>query len=239
MRRLSRMSRPVKILVWGRQAGRLLGTSRGPARRRGDRFSVENGLVDGAGRHAEGLGDAVDVGQPPAGWQGDDDGAHVAQCRVDVRGIDTRRSATTRHGRRGRARGLSPSPRAAHCPGGAAPHRPGPAADELLSRDRARARSWHAAGPALASTKQWNGSRTPCRPSLLQTVRGQRARPAVTRPATAADNTPSRRLCDRCQRSRRQVQSAGASCRLVSGFQVLSRPFTGRMPSAQAVKAAG
>jgi hypothetical protein len=53
MRRLSRMSRPVKILVAGRKAGRLLGPRRGSARRRGDRFGIEHGPVDEAGRQPE------------------------------------------------------------------------------------------------------------------------------------------------------------------------------------------
>src|SRR3954451_15681032 len=66
MQRLSRLSRPVKFLVGGRQAGGLLGTVRGPAECCCGRLGVEHGPVDGAGRHAEGLGDLVDVGQPPA-----------------------------------------------------------------------------------------------------------------------------------------------------------------------------
>ncbi len=70
----------VTILVWGRQSGRPLGASRGLARRRGD-LGGEHGPVDGAEWHAEGLGDAVDVGQPSAGWQSDDDGAYLAHVR--------------------------------------------------------------------------------------------------------------------------------------------------------------
>jgi hypothetical protein len=57
--------------------------------------------VDGAGRHAEGLGDPVDVGQPPAGWQSDDDGAYLAQCRVHVRGAAVARGRGEAHGEQG------------------------------------------------------------------------------------------------------------------------------------------
>ncbi len=48
--------------------------------------------MQGAGRHAEYLSDPVDVREPPARWQSDDDGAHIAKRGLNVRGAPVVRS---------------------------------------------------------------------------------------------------------------------------------------------------